>query len=219
MQKYNCKECGGELYWSSDKTALACDYCGAVFSVSEYEHDTEYLDAVVSNEAHSTDGSVSHHLVEYSCEVCGAKIVTAAGTVSTACAYCGRAITVTNEFAVDFNPDVIIPFRVNKENVKYIYQQYLKKNRLRKKIFSNVDFDKVLHGIYVPCWLHTFDIECEAGLEGKKYITARGADGRQEYFSDKFFLDVWVESVFDNIPIDALSNIKDELVHGVEPFN
>lgn len=219
MQKYNCKKCGAELYWSSDKTALACDYCGSVFPVSEYEQETECVDAVISNEMRSTDGSIAHYLVEYSCEGCGAKIVTAASTVSTTCAYCGRAITVVNEFASDFNPDVIIPFRVNKENAKYIYQQYLKKNRLRKKFLRNVDMDRVLYGVYIPCWLHTFDIECIAGLEGRKYTTARGPDGREKYFSDVFFLDVEVESVFDNIPIDSLTNIKDELVHGVEPFN
>ena len=37
MQKYNCKECGAELYWDAVSSCLKCEYCESSYQPSDFE--------------------------------------------------------------------------------------------------------------------------------------------------------------------------------------
>ena len=114
MQKYNCKNCGGELYWDSSANCLKCEYCDARYQPAEFEqpvpNDVNPEPESADDYAKATDDSDSLELVVYKCSHCGAEIVTAKSTIATTCAYCGRAISITDKLADHFKPDAVIPF-------------------------------------------------------------------------------------------------------------
>lgn len=125
MQKYNCENCGAELYWDSNAKCLKCEYCATEYQPADFDAesmDTEGTNATedaspkqtepekADEYAKATDDSDSIELVVYKCEHCGAEIVTAKSTIATTCAYCGRAISITDKLVDNFKPDAVIPF-------------------------------------------------------------------------------------------------------------
>ena len=142
MKKYNCPNCSAELYWDAEASALKCNYC-------EKQYQPDELDALlasaqapagtapadeappqekvarettdqdkVSDDSSKTDTS---DLVVYSCKNCGAEVITSKSTIATTCAFCGRAISLSDKLVGDFAPDALIPFAIDEKKAKEIY--------------------------------------------------------------------------------------------------
>ena len=120
MKQYTCKTCEAELYWDSKTKKLKCEYCDSTFDPHEFDEDVDVEQKAEKADIHdkADDDSFGIDLVKYKCTECGAELVTAAGTVATTCAYCGRAISMTSKMEGEFKPDVVIPFAVTKEDAK-----------------------------------------------------------------------------------------------------
>lgn len=222
MQKYNCKNCGAELYWDSNAGCLKCEYCDQEYQVTDFEDpkpDTSAQSPESADEfATATDDSDSIELVVYQCSHCGAEIVTAKSTVATTCAYCGRAITMTNKMVDHFKPDVVIPFAYDEEQAKAIYAKYIHRSFLTPKNFGTESVMNKIKGIYVPFWLHSFKNNTNALFYGENIISKRRGDDK---IVEHHMYDIMVDAqgVFTNIPTDALKNLDNKLMDAIEPFD
>ena len=228
MKKYNCKNCGAELYWDSNANCLKCEYCDHEFQITDFEtgeSEKEQEDKKHSNEpevadehSKATDDSDSVELVVYKCNHCGAEIVTAKSTVATTCAYCGRAITMTNKMVDEFKPDLIIPFCIDEKQAKEIYKKYVHSSFLTPKEFKSENTIKKIKGIYVPFWLHTFVNNTNAVVYGENITSMRRGDDKiVEHHMYNIMIDA--EGKFTNIPTDALKNLDNKLMDAIEPFD
>ncbi len=230
MQKYNCKNCGAELYWDSNANCLKCEYCDTEYQVSDFEstengtedsaapgsHQTEPKAA--DKDAKATDYSDSEELVIYKCSHCSAEIVTARSTVATTCAYCGRAISMTDKLVEHFRPDAVIPFFVTEEKASQIYKKYIHSTFLTPKTFSEESVIKKMKGIYVPFWLHTFANRTKALLYCENLVSKRRRNDKI-IEHHMFHVTVDAEGFFTDIPTDALKNLDNTLMDAIEPFD
>ena len=223
MQKYNCKNCGAELYWDSNAECLKCEYCDHEYQVSEFETMQEAKKDTSEPEsadeyAKATDDSDSVELVVYKCSHCGAEIVTAKSTVATTCAYCGRAISMTDKLVDDFRPDVVIPFLIDEEKAREIYRDYTRKSRLTPKDFKTENIIKKMKGIFVPFWLHSFAIDSSTEVYGENTMSSRRGDDKIIHHH-MYQVSLDTRGTFVNIPTDALKNLDNAMMDALEPFD
>jgi len=225
MQKYNCKNCGAELYWDSNADCLKCEYCGSEykaedFGVKESERQTEEAaDEHAADEyAKATDDSNSEDLVVYQCSHCGAEIITARSTVATTCAYCGRAIAMTTKMVNEFKPDVVIPFLCDEEKAKEIYRKYVHSSFLVPKDFRTGKTIKKIRGVYVPYWLHSFIDRVSVQVYGENSSSSRSGDDKV-IEHHMYHIDIDAQGKFTNIPTDGLKNLDNALMDAIEPFD
>lgn len=220
MQKYNCKNCGAELYWDSNANCLKCEYCDAEYQASEFDIEEGEGQAKEAEDEHvkATDESESEDLVVYQCSHCGAEIITARSTVATTCAYCGRAIAMTSKMVNEFKPDVVIPFSCDEEQAKEIYRKYVHSSFLVPKDFRTDKTIKKIRGVYVPYWLHSFIERASVQVHGENTSSSRSGDDKiVEHHM--YHIDIDAQGRFTNIPTDGLKNLDNTLMDAIEPFN
>lgn len=228
MKKFECKNCGAELYWDSNANCLKCEYCEAEYQPSDFGATSADLEeeATQNNKepetadeyARATDDSDSIELVVYKCEHCGAEIVTAKSTIATTCAYCGRAISMTNKMVENFKPDLVIPFSIDEEKAKEIYKKHIRKNLLKPKTFVSENVIKKLKGIYVPFWLHSFVIDAHTDAEIERSHSRRVGDDKIIHH-EEYRLSFDSQGVFTQVPTDALKNLDNALMESIEPYD
>lgn len=231
MQKFNCKTCGAELYWDSEANCLKCEYCDSEYKVFEFDKEKQeelLTESDITKEqqelqaadeyAKATDDSELNDLVVYQCSHCKAEIVTARSTVATTCAFCGRAISITNKLVNDFRPDAIIPFEINEKEAKEIYKKYIRSTFLTPKEFGTDGVLKKIKGIYVPFWLHSFDSDTKATIYCENITSHRRGDDK---IIDHHMYQVTVDAKgsFKDIPTDGLKHLDDALMDAIEPFD
>jgi DNA-directed RNA polymerase subunit RPC12/RpoP len=157
-------------------------------------------------------------LVVYKCNECGAEIITAESTVATTCAYCGRAITLSNKMVGNFKPDYVIPFSISEEKAKEIYKKYCNSTFLTPKHFKKENEIKKMKGIYAPFWLHSFTNDSSAMLLCENTTTKRQGDDKV-IIKHKYNVNIDATGKFDKIPTDALKNLNNSLMDAIEPFD
>ncbi len=236
-KKYNCKQCGAELYFDPKRGKLHCEYCGSDFDPSEYDFQTEEegkedqviaqagnegegIEAAAAGEnAKATDDSVStSDLVVYQCPHCGAEMITSKKTVATTCVYCGRAVTLTGNVSGEFKPDYVLPFEVERKEVVEKYKELCGQSFLTPRLFTKESTIEKIKGMYVPYWLYTFDGTAAMDIHGEKirsYMT-----GDQEITETSSY-EVHEEGGghFSRIPADAMKEMDNILMDSVEPFD
>lgn len=157
-------------------------------------------------------------MVTYRCETCGGEEVTAADTGSTKCPYCDHQMVIENVFEGNLRPEMVIPFKLDKETAMNNYKKYLEGKYFLPKVFKSKNHINELQGVYVPFWVYSANLSASTSQE--KYNEKVWTVGNTEYTERKFY-DVKRngEFAYSNIPADASSKIPDELMESIEPFD
>lgn len=225
MKKYNCKNCGAELYFDAKTQKLTCEYCGSRFDPAEYHYDPsrEGTDQQIPQpeaaapEEQATDESEGE-LVVYKCSNCGAEIITSKNTVATTCLYCNRAVVLEGNIAGEFKPDYVIPFTKKKEDVEAAYRKLCKNTFLAPKLFKDEATVKKLKGMYIPFWMHSMHAEADLTGTAKNFRVWMAGD--VEYTEIKSYrIEEKATGDFDKIPTDALVKMDNTLMDAIEPFD
>lgn len=222
MKKYNCPNCNAELYWNEDRHALYCEYCGHTYNpeelnIYEQKKNSSFINADETQKA--TDNSANDDLVVYKCSHCGAEVVTARSTMATKCAYCGRAITLSNKSVDNFNPEFVIPFSINKDAAINSYKDFCKsKINIPNKFYENATV-KEIKGVYVPFWLHDFNtkIDTKFNFIKNKHTYKSGYD--KVTVSSLYNKHLKGDYYFEKYPTDALKRLNDDLMDSIIPYN
>ena len=221
MQKYECKNCGAELKWNPTTGALTCDYCDESYSVSDFE-DTTIGNVDTSDEqvidAKYVNTKLEENQLAYKCGECGAEIIATNTTMSTECAYCGRPITITSKIAGEFRPELIVPYKIEKETAKQNLREYLKKSPFTPKRFVEESSVENVKGLYIPFFLHSFGVKGSMTYECEKITDTRdGNDKIEEH--EVYLVDMNIDTYFDRLPIDGVKAIDDKIIAALEPFD
>ncbi len=241
MKKYNCPHCNAELYWNAEANALKCEYCEKEFQPEELDAFMAKSAAVkgvdlnkktsggdgekqvreaneqdrVSDDSEKTDLA---DLVVYACKNCGAEVITSKSTVATTCAFCGRAIALTDKMVGNFKPDSVIPFAVNDDKAKAIYKAYTRKGLLTPGNFNDKNEIKKFKGVYIPFWLHSYDENASVIVHAENQSSHKRGDDKiiEHHMYD---IDMDVSGSFASVPADGLKNLDDALMQAIEPFD
>ena len=227
LLEYKCPCCGGTIAFDSSVQKMKCPYCD-----TEFEMDAlKAQDEVLKQEQEQTEdmswdtgaGSdwqpgETEGMRVYTCKSCGGEIVGDANTGATACPYCGNPVVMSGAFAGALRPDLVIPFKLDKEAAKKAFAKHLQGKRLLPKAFKDQNHIDEIKGIYVPFWL--FNAEADADLRYRATRVHTWSDSNYNYTETQYFSVVRSGSLaFDNVPVDGSTKMADDLMESIEPFD
>ena len=200
-----CPNCAANIFYNEKAGKLICNMCGGLF-------DPESLKPLGKIEVRDTAaaGEEEENKQEFICDSCGAAVVTDYNTAATFCAFCGSATLIKKRLSTCFRPDLIIPFKISKEEAIENYLKWAKTQKgIPKKFLSESVLEKIT-GYYTPFWL--LDADCSAEVGGKGQIF-------HDDVVENYFIDRTLEYKVRRVPFDGCRKISNTLMEAIEPFD
>lgn len=225
LQEYKCPCCGGAITFDSTLQKMKCPYCDTEFELEALQSFDADLQSEVPNEmnwetqpgSEWEDGETDGMRV-YVCNSCGGEIVGDENTGATSCPFCGNPVVMMGAFKGELKPDLVIPFKLDKNAAKEGLMRHLQGKRLLPKVFRDQNHIDEIKGIYVPFWL--FDTDADANIRYRATRVHHWSDSRYDYTETQYFSVVRAGSLsFEAVPVDGSSKMADDLMESVEPFD
>ncbi len=191
-----CLNCGAAVEYDPLFEMMKCKYCNSMFDVGEFSQEED-----LENETMECN--------IYSCTTCGAELAVNGVEASSFCAYCGQPTIVFNRVSQELKPKLIIPFKIPKDYAIYEIRKRFAKGLFVPDEVKNFDVERVC-GIYIPYWL--FDV-----YYYDKQIIKTERRKLKTTFTSHCLREA--ECNFQNLSLDASSNLNDDTTQRLEPYN
>ena len=154
-----CTNCGGELLYNFDAKSLKCVQCGDQVEIPcEKASSTKN----VFNPT-STIKNVRNKEINFKCENCGKIFVYNTNKKTLECPNCASPnVNATSE--IEYIPDGIIPFTLNKKEAINSFIGWLKKKKFLPKNLKKQVSQCVFSPIYYP--IYNYDFDCFSSYSG-----------------------------------------------------
>ncbi len=154
----------------------------------------------------------------YTCSSCGAQLCVDATTAIGECPYCGNQAMAPGTFSDDVKPDLVIPFKLDKQAAESALTAYYKGKRFLPSEFASANRVAHVQGVYVPFWLYDGRASGSGTFEAKNISTWR--EGNDEVTKTDVY-HAWREgnSSFTRIPADGSAKMPDGHMDAIEPFD
>lgn len=191
---FKCVNCGGSAVYEPGRKKMYCPHCEGI--------DSEQC---------IREGSVTQ------CGNCGAPIMTGQYTSSDRCAHCGSCIVFDERIEGRYRPDLILPFKINKDMAVEALNKEFNKRTFTPSTFLSEKSLNNMKGIYVPFWL--YDYQAHYGFRGEGTRVRSWVSGNTEYVETSYY-DVirQMEADFDKVPVDASIAMNDGEMDLMEPY-
>ena len=242
VTNYKCPTCTGPLHFVGASGKLECDYCGASYDVAQIEAlyaEKEGKAAAAQQSAEekaaaekktaegsewdmsdlSTDwGAEGEGMKAYNCPSCGAQLICDATTAATSCPYCGNPTVVPGQFSGMLKPDLVIPFKLSREDAIRELKKHYRGKAFLPKTFSSENQLQKIQGIYVPFWLFSGEAEGSSHFECTRSRSYRSGEYR---VTETEYYDVYRAGTmpFEKVPVDASSKMPDDHMDSIEPYD
>ena len=212
-----CPSCSMNLKYDVRSRAMKCDYCGGSFDPYLFE-DVD-RDAVMTEQSGQPGVKPKTDYFEtavWTCPGCGAELTYTDGTdVTSVCQYCGGANILFDRIKKQRRPEVIVPFKLTKDDCKTAYKKAARRAILspgRLKRPSQIDS---FRGIYMPYWEYTMSVGGKFSMDAK---------GRSHRTGDYIVTDVYrlssdVSADFSGVSHDASRQFDDEISECLAPYH
>ncbi len=228
VTNYQCPACTAPLRFDGAVGKLLCDHCGNAYDVALIEQlyaDKEQAAASVGTQPQwdlsmaggSWSAEEAARMRGYTCPSCGAEIICDDTTAATACPYCGNPTVVPGQFAGQLRPDLVIPFRLDKNAAVAALKKYYRGKKFLPKNFADTNHIGEIKGVYVPFWL--FDGASDASM--RFHATTVRSYTRGDYQiteTDHYRVTREGGVVFQKVPVDGSSKMPDAHMDAIEPF-
>ena len=226
MIGYKCPNCNATLEYSAKGGKMHCDYCDSDFDVEALKEYDEALKEEKSEErnrepewdAYQNEEWTEESKAIFACRSCGAELVADENTAATVCPYCGNATVLAGRLSGTLKPDLVIPFKVEKEQAVAALQQFCRRKPLLPKFFLKEHRLESIQGIYVPFWLFDADADADMTYNATRTRSWRQGDYRITETSH-FLVRRGGEIGFDRVPVDGSKKMDDTYMEAIEPFN
>lgn len=225
LLEYKCPCCGGGITFDSASQKMKCPYCDTEFDLETLQsydaemnvdntNEMEWDPAETQNWTDAEDDG----LRVYICQSCGGEVVAPDTTAASSCPFCGNPVVMKGNLSGALRPDLVIPFKLDKEAAKASLKAYYKGKKLLPRVFAEENHIDEIKGIYVPFWL--FSCEADADMRYKATRTRAWSDFRYNYVETSHYLVTRSGSLaFDMIPVDGSSSLANEVMESIEPFD
>ncbi len=223
LQEYKCPCCGGGIKFDATSQKMKCPYCGTEFETeslaayddalqNEAKEDMSWAMEEASWGAEDAAGMKSYH-----CKSCGAEIMADETLASSKCPYCDNPIVMMNQFSGGLKPNLVIPFKFDKNQAKEALKKHYQGKKLLPRVFSQENHIEEMKGVYVPVWLFNATANASIGYEGTK--VRRWSDNRFNYEETSHYaIARQGELGFANVPVDGSTKMDDTMMESIEPF-
>ena len=225
---YQCPACGGPLHFASAEQKLVCDYCDSRFEVEEvealYRERQDKADAKADAAAAAPKPAVDDAVQElaqnagYICSSCGAELVSDGTVAVTTCPYCGNSAVAPGQLSGDFSPDLVIPFKLGRDDVMAALKDHYKGKILLPKSFVTGNHIDEVQGVYVPFWLYGARVDGEVCFDATNETVTEESD-RTVTTTDHYDAYRKGNISFERVPVDGSSKMPDGHMDAIEPFD
>ena len=172
-----CKNCAGTLTFDPSKQMLVCNMCHSAFRAEEVENsDKEILE----------DKEGRREAKIYVCNHCGAEVELNESESSSFCLFCGSPTIVFSRIAKTKRPDLIIPFKITRDEALETLETYLRKSHRLNKKQKQFNIEKI-RGIYVPYWTvsgtlyDSYEVRTDIGSDDHKHYVYTSISGKMDF--------------------------------------
>lgn len=217
---HKCPGCRAPIFFVPSLGQWKCDYCDSSYTLEQLQQYNnasalQHHDVKLNGDAY---GEELHEIDSYKCHNCGAEIIADNQTSATFCVYCGNTAILKSKLTGEFKPDLIIPFKTEKQKAIDSFKQLAKGRPFLPSDFSKEGNIEKIRGIYIPFWI--YDMTIQGGLEARGQISTRWSRGDRVYTKTDYYKIIREGSVeFDKIPIDGSSRFANDIMSSIEPFD
>lgn len=221
--QYKCPCCGAPLEFSAKTQKLSCHSCGNQYdlgTLEQYEKEGQKSEEKELNWEYQrgADGAKRTEEGKYICPSCGAEIEADENTVSTTCPYCDNVVVIKETASGRYEPDMMIPFQIQGDRARQMFEGFCKGKRLLPKNFRNKSYLKNLKGYYVPYWL--FDCRANADMSFDATRVRAWSDSEYDYVDTSYYLVTRAGNMeFYHVPVDGSTEMEDDTTESIEPFD
>lgn len=211
---YKCPNCGGGLKFDPDIQMSRCEFCLSTFT----DEALARLSAAIDEKARKEESGEHSHLKGYTCDSCGAAVVTEETTSATFCYYCHNPVLLTDRLSGDFRPTRIVPFSYDREKATEAFLKWARKRKfVPGSFYSSSQLEKIT-GIYVPYWMA--DVEADVDIAGKGINRRTWRVGDTEYTEHKEFAIARQGKIdVNNVHEVAMRKIDKGLIDSISPYD
>jgi DNA-directed RNA polymerase subunit RPC12/RpoP len=224
LLEYKCPNCGGAVKFDAEKQELACPYCQSVIDMEALKAMEE--EASQSQEPETADWGYEggqwregeqQGMAVYACNTCGGQIVGDETLGATSCPFCGTPVVMTSKFSGTLRPDMLIPFKLDKNAALAALQKHYLMKKLLPSVFKDRSHLDEIKGVYVPFWL--FEADTDAHIEYSATKIRRWSDKDYNYTETSVYRAIREGGIgFSQVPVDGSKAIDDTLMESIEPF-
>ena len=224
-----CPACGAPILYKPNLKKWKCDFCKSEFTLEEMQKynnasseqnnkKEEKIDTKEIAKETTKKENDNTAYVEYNCKDCGAKIIADEQTAATFCIYCGNTAILKEKLSGKFAPDLIIPFKNEKEKAIESFKSLNKGRPLMPNFFNDEKNIEKIRGVYIPFWL--FDIKVRGELEATSTTSTTWTVGDTVFTkTDTYKHEREGEMEFNKVPEDGSTRFNDDIMNTIEPFN
>lgn len=224
INEFKCPNCGAPIKFDPGSQEMLCPYCESTLNVEALQHLDEHLADARPPEPMKwgyggdpwQDGE-QEGMVVYSCRSCAGEIVADETLGATSCPFCDNPVVLTAKFSGTLRPDLVIPFKVGKEEAVAALKKHYLGKKLLPSVFKEQNHLEEIKGVYVPFWL--FDAETDADIEYEATRIRAWSDSQYRYRETSFFRNFRSGQLdYSAVPVDGSKAIDDLLTQSIEPF-
>lgn len=221
---YRCPNCAAHIKYNPDDLNFDCEYCGGHFTKEEMGVVFEENENINLDE--NIDESVPEELKEiftegtllYSCENCGAQIITENTVASTECAYCNTPVILKGRVSGDFRPDKIIAFKYGKDKAQEKFKKWCFSKWFVAKEFRSASILDEIKGIYVPFWIADCKVNTYVLAEAQN--VTQWTSGNYRYKKTRYYECYRnADMLYKGVPADGSSHFDDSTMEAIEPYD
>ena len=225
LLEYKCPACGGALSFDSGIQKVKCPYCDTEFEMDALKELDEALNQPASDDmtwqskpnADWQEGE-QDILRSYICNSCGGEILCDENTAATNCPYCDNPVVMSGNVSGQLRPDLLIPFKLDKEAAKQALAKHLSGKRLLPKVFKSENRIEQIKGVYVPFWL--FEADADGDIRYRATRVRTWSDSRYYYTQTSHYsIHRAGQLSFDGVPVDGSGKMDNAMMESIEPFD
>ena len=225
-----CLSCGAPAQYEIKKGCYLCQYCGGKVSVKEALEQKKGFRQL--HQKKMMDTVRRFPLFKASCKSCGAEVVFNENDALAKCAFCGKSLVRKNYMQTNNMPELIIPFKITREEAKERLLDWCNKNRLKaearriketlvflpertklqKEIESNTDLSENVPSeeskASEQSVFNGFYLPYEL-VKGPVYCSVTRLAEGNEYYCDGYI---------DEVFVNRSSQLNNLLLDGMEPY-
>lgn len=210
-QDHKCPGCAADLPFNPKLQKWQCEFCGKVYNLEEL---TEYEKEFEKEEKINADDEID----TYTCENCGATLITDENTASTFCVYCRSNTVIKGKLKGKFSPKYVIPFAKTKEEAIEAFKKCKKGKLFAPKSFNDLKNISEITGVYIPFWLNTASTNVVGSGVGK--VITSWSSGEYRYTKvDTYSFKRGMKNRFKKVPTDGSKKFQDDIMNSIEPFD
>ncbi len=193
-----CKNCGGQQHFDIAKQHYICEHCGSTNELDSQKAEFKNWRKIQQQKVRE---SISH-VRTFACPACGAHTLAASDDASAICPFCQNTM-IDAEFAGNDLPEIIIPFKITKEEAENKLKAWLVENKSNKAAKVIEDNLNRFTGCYLPYHIvrGAFNGDMAIGLQ----------DGTTTHYPFRAYL--------SHTAVNASQDWDNLFLDGIEPFD